>query len=723
MSNSFALPFFPVVASESPQLSTSPNAGPSTDVPADLLQTFEYFVAQVAKEFEVTDESKVLFDSLPATSDGELAGYSEETETALTSDQLVQPPESKIHHLDPLLVEASIELPALPATQTPIDKDLFKRPDLNDTGSDSETPSLLAGREHLLVKLRTEYELGLHQSTATTAVENPSETATATDNPKTITSPYSEAFVPLVVSADALQDLSTASPIEHAASPIEPQSKGFNALNEFGRSTEQTVSSSVWSPPIRSTTNPGISEVEVEESEVSPAEAVETPLTEDADVFRLQHPNLFGSESGIASTAAIDHFTEAGADNARDAPIVSGDRIAVETHSQTDLVTGSAHPSQPTGVQVSVDLESAPSPRQQTVTSDEIVQSGIRRPGTTDRATVPNPIEHPTVEKNADAVSFGRDRDDPEIDAVETNDRSTEEAAELLDSFDPVDSKPQRLAVDGVSDGIRQSESRLPESLAAAGSVDPVDRKRTTSRTGEVQADERLPDDELSPGDQEIESVPRHNEKSPTFFESSDRIVWTAQPTNASIQDSGFETSVRSSLEVHMMDPQPSTPLTTPAQDTVNVTESVGALELEEFLVGVPESESIDQAGKVLGDAVRSAVTSEGRSVYLEVHPKELGFLTIHVTQHAESVEAKIVASESVTSEILVSHREQLVESLNELGIESLDVEISHDRRSSEDFPGERQQHSTPFSQGSAFENTPTSSQKNEESDGLNIIA
>ncbi|OYP32352.1 flagellar hook-length control protein FliK [Rhodopirellula sp. MGV] len=148
-----------------------------------------------------------------------------------------------------------------------------------------------------------------------------------------------------------------------------------------------------------------------------------------------------------------------------------------------------------------------------------------------------------------------------------------------------------------------------------------------------------------------------------------------------------------------------------------------GVISLEDFLNGAPDAAAIGLVSESIGEAVESAITDD-KSVYLEVNPKELGFLTIEVSHVDDAVHAKIVASEVVTSEILQHHRSQLVESLNQLGYESLDVNISYEQRSSNDSnPQQNQQRSSFQPTRSSTPTIPLTSYRSDRPSGLDIVA
>lgn len=70
------------------------------------------------------------------------------------------------------------------------------------------------------------------------------------------------------------------------------------------------------------------------------------------------------------------------------------------------------------------------------------------------------------------------------------------------------------------------------------------------------------------------------------------------------------------------------------------------------------------------------------RSVFIELQPAELGNLKIQVEQMGESIVTQVIASELVSSELLIQHRDVLVETLTDLGFENASVDISHQQTS-----------------------------------------
>jgi hypothetical protein len=65
-------------------------------------------------------------------------------------------------------------------------------------------------------------------------------------------------------------------------------------------------------------------------------------------------------------------------------------------------------------------------------------------------------------------------------------------------------------------------------------------------------------------------------------------------------------------------------------------------------------------------------------SISLQIDPAELGKLEIHVHADHDGMKAQIVATELLTSEMLAREKQQLISTLQEMGIELGDFEISH---------------------------------------------
>ncbi|WP_182868227.1 flagellar hook-length control protein FliK [Stieleria mannarensis] len=125
--------------------------------------------------------------------------------------------------------------------------------------------------------------------------------------------------------------------------------------------------------------------------------------------------------------------------------------------------------------------------------------------------------------------------------------------------------------------------------------------------------------------------------------------------------------------------------------DAVVDQEIFDTLSLEEFIQSSPASpEAVKKTAEVIHEAMRTSLQLDGQTVRLEVHPAELGTLKIHVTQTDQAIETQIIATEYVTSELLLSHRDQLMDALADAGFEASDVNISYQEQSSGESEGQQ---------------------------------
>ncbi len=69
---------------------------------------------------------------------------------------------------------------------------------------------------------------------------------------------------------------------------------------------------------------------------------------------------------------------------------------------------------------------------------------------------------------------------------------------------------------------------------------------------------------------------------------------------------------------------------------------------------------------------------SSSRSLSIQIHPAELGRLEIVIGSNDDVLKAQIVASETVTSDLLTREKSHLINALREQGIDLTDVDISH---------------------------------------------
>jgi flagellar hook-length control protein FliK len=84
---------------------------------------------------------------------------------------------------------------------------------------------------------------------------------------------------------------------------------------------------------------------------------------------------------------------------------------------------------------------------------------------------------------------------------------------------------------------------------------------------------------------------------------------------------------------------------------------------------------------QVVDTIAADAVLTRGlnmREMTLQIHPAELGQLDILIGADDDAMRAQIIASESVTSELLTREKAHLVNALREQGIDLPDVDISH---------------------------------------------
>lgn len=66
------------------------------------------------------------------------------------------------------------------------------------------------------------------------------------------------------------------------------------------------------------------------------------------------------------------------------------------------------------------------------------------------------------------------------------------------------------------------------------------------------------------------------------------------------------------------------------------------------------------------------------QSITVEIHPRDLGLLNIQIELVADSIQARIVASETLSAELLNRNKDELVNALSDFGYSQTDVDISH---------------------------------------------
>lgn len=139
-----------------------------------------------------------------------------------------------------------------------------------------------------------------------------------------------------------------------------------------------------------------------------------------------------------------------------------------------------------------------------------------------------------------------------------------------------------------------------------------------------------------------------------------------------------------------------------------------------------PASLAQFQLAQPVAGAIQSAIslteTNGTREVSIELSPAELGHLSIRVEQTDESITARIIATESISTDLLESQKQSLLESLAELGYENANVDISH-RESETDNSDQRQNSAEQKQLLIDNPNGSISLQTQRDSAGLNIIA
>ncbi|QDT59654.1 Flagellar hook-length control protein FliK [Stieleria bergensis] len=108
-------------------------------------------------------------------------------------------------------------------------------------------------------------------------------------------------------------------------------------------------------------------------------------------------------------------------------------------------------------------------------------------------------------------------------------------------------------------------------------------------------------------------------------------------------------------------------------------------LHLDSLLSGSPTNQAVDQAMKTLRHSALESIRNEGKEVQLEIAPKHLGALKVQVRQTSEGLETQIIATERMASELLNGNRDQLAQALQELGYDSVEVDIRHQGSQAED--------------------------------------
>jgi flagellar hook-length control protein FliK len=102
-------------------------------------------------------------------------------------------------------------------------------------------------------------------------------------------------------------------------------------------------------------------------------------------------------------------------------------------------------------------------------------------------------------------------------------------------------------------------------------------------------------------------------------------------------------------------------------------------------LQGLQPRDITEQVVSAVTQVIESADGPAVKTMFLELNPADLGRLKIQVEQTAESVAAHIIASEIVSSDLLASKKEALLEALSNLGFADASVDISHQESNQSD--------------------------------------
>ncbi|MGB7344993.1 MAG: flagellar hook-length control protein FliK [Pirellulaceae bacterium] len=143
-----------------------------------------------------------------------------------------------------------------------------------------------------------------------------------------------------------------------------------------------------------------------------------------------------------------------------------------------------------------------------------------------------------------------------------------------------------------------------------------------------------------------------------------------------------------------------------------------------ESIPGVGSASHIvtQQASAAMAHVLESS-DGKSKTMQFDLHPAELGKLTIQITQSGEAIAAQIIASEILSSEVLAAQKASLQESLSNLGFEQASVDISHDSESFRQQQEDKQTFTTKPT--SNFKTAPVVVQSGARSSspGLNILA
>ena len=160
-----------------------------------------------------------------------------------------------------------------------------------------------------------------------------------------------------------------------------------------------------------------------------------------------------------------------------------------------------------------------------------------------------------------------------------------------------------------------------------------------------------------------------------------------------------------------------------PLQNISSTNEATPAKAVDSLSAAVTESVVDQVVETITNDSIDSL--RDSRKLTLQIHPAELGRLEIQIGSESDILNAQIVASEHVTSELLNREKIHLINALQEMGVDLPEVEISH-RNDKQENPFESQnnreqtkQHRSANSSQDRSKNQASGAQSTNESNSL----
>ncbi|NND98986.1 MAG: hypothetical protein HKN47_16850 [Pirellulaceae bacterium] len=144
---------------------------------------------------------------------------------------------------------------------------------------------------------------------------------------------------------------------------------------------------------------------------------------------------------------------------------------------------------------------------------------------------------------------------------------------------------------------------------------------------------------------------------------------------------------------------------------------------LDDTLAGLRPIEVTQQVVTAMSKVIQNADDPSMRSVSLELHPEELGHLKIQVEQTAEKIVTHIIASELISTDLLNSQKDVLLDALAELGFDDASVDVSHEENRQAQSELQTAQQETDNSKQQDTTTTDPKPSDSTSSSGLNIVA